>query len=551
MKRLVSAVLLACVTLTSAAWGVEPAKPAAREIAPGPFRPDWESLKQYQCPEWFRDAKFGIWAHWTAQCVPEQGDWYARGMYMQGSPQYNYHVAHYGHPSTFGFKDIDNLWKAERWDPEKLMRLYKRAGAKYFVATANHHDNFDCFDSKYQPWNSVKVGPKKDIVGTWAKIARANGLRFGATVHCSQAWHWFQVAYGHDLTGPLANVPYDGWLTKADGKGLWWEGLDPKDLYCGPCSEIPKNITTPDALRKWWDSRLAWSKAPPNDPAYVTKWFNRVKDLIDKYDPDLLYFDDSQAPMGEAGLNVFAHYYNANIQRHNGKLDGVLNTKGMPKDLLKTLVHDFERGRSDAIEAYPWQTDTCIGDWHYKRELYEKHAYKTPQAVIRMLVDIVSKNGNLLLNIPVRGDGTIDDDEVKFLEGMAAWMAVNSECIFGTRPWRVSGEGPVQIKAGQFSEGGEDRFTGQDFRFTAKGDAIYAIALAWPGEQAAIKSLAKGSSLVTGEVAAVRLLGCERDLDFSRTKQGLVVKMPNSKPCEHAFALKITGLKTVPAPSKE
>ncbi|HLV81964.1 MAG TPA: alpha-L-fucosidase, partial [Chthonomonadaceae bacterium] len=217
------------------AYGQPPATLAGqRTLAPGPFAPNWESLKQYRCPQWFQDAKFGIWAHWSPQCVPEQGDWYARNMYLQGSDQYNYHVAHYGHPSKFGYKDICNLWKAEHWDPDRLIRLYKRAGAKYFVALANHHCNFDCWNSKYQTWNSVNIGPHKDIVGIWAKTARRYGLRFGVTVHSARSWNWFEVAHGSDKTGPLAGVPYDGSLTKADGKGQWWDGYDPQDLYNRP-----------------------------------------------------------------------------------------------------------------------------------------------------------------------------------------------------------------------------------------------------------------------------------------------------------------------------
>jgi alpha-L-fucosidase len=522
--RIAGMMVASCVALAGFIAVASAEDAPKRDIAPGPFEPTWQSLKQYECPEWFRDAKFGIWAHWTAQCVPEQGDWYARNMYEEGSSHYKFQVAHYGHPSKVGFKDIDNMWHAEHWDPEKLMELYKRAGAKYFVALANHHDNLDMWNSKYQPWNSVNIGPHKDIVGTWAQAARKNGLHFGVTVHCARSWDWLDVAHRADKTGPLAGVPYDGALTKADGKGTWWEGYDPADLY-GPHGD---------------------ARTPEARAAYVTKFFNRVKDLVDTYQPDLLYFDDSRVPLGEAGMNIYAHYYNASIQWHGGKNEAVINSKGMPKDLLKTLVHDFERGRSSKIEPYPWQTDTCIGDWHYKRSLYDHHQYKTPDQVVKMLVDDVSKNGNLLLNVPVRGDGTIDEDEVKFLEGMAAWMDVNSDCIFGTRPWAISSEGPVKVKGGGFSEGGEDHFTGKDFRFTTKGGAIYAIAMEWPGDAAVIKSLAKGSPLVEGDIAGVELLGCKDKLEWTRGDDGLTIKLPQTKPCDHAYAFKITGLKTVP-----
>jgi alpha-L-fucosidase len=494
-----------------------PGAPAKRLIAPGPFRPDWESLKQYECPDWFRDAKFGIWAHWSAQCVPEQGDWYARNMYMQGSAHYKHHLQDYGHPSQFGFKDICHLWKAEKWDPERLIQLYKQAGAKYFVALANHHCNFDCWDSKHQPWNSVNIGPKKDLVGIWGKTARKHGLRFGVTVHCARSWSWYEVAHGSDKDGPKKGVPYDGALTKADGQGKWWEGYDPQDLYCRTHKPGEKP-----------------------DEAYVEKFFLRVKDLIDQHDPDLLYFDDSRLPLGEAGLSIAAHYYNANIQRHGGKLEAVLTTKNMPADLRKTLIWDIERGRSGRLEPYPWQTDTCIGNWHYRRGA----RYKTAQTVITTLVDIVSKNGNLLLNIPVRGDGSIDDQEVKFLEEMAKWIAVNGEAIYGTRPWLVFGEGAAVVRGGSFSEGRARPYTGKDIRFTTKGDAIYAIALGWPGEQVTVRLLGKSSPLVSGEVSEVRLLGHEGKLEWSRKEEGLTVKMPAQRPCEHAFALRITGLKT-------
>lgn len=225
---------------------------AQRVIARGPFEPTWESLtRNYRVPEWFRDAKFGIWAHWSAQCVPEQGDWYARRMYLQGDSAYDYHVRTYGHPSKFGFMEIDNLWKAERWDPEALMRLYARAGAKYFFALANHHDNFDNYSSKHHAWNSVNIGPKKDIVGTWANVARAHGLRFGVSNHSAHAWHWFQSAYGYDAEGPLAGVRYDAArLTSPDGKGRWWEGLDPQELYTGPNIRIPDGIASIKAMNE-------------------------------------------------------------------------------------------------------------------------------------------------------------------------------------------------------------------------------------------------------------------------------------------------------------
>jgi alpha-L-fucosidase len=511
-----SAIVFALTFAVQVAADAAGAAPA--QDIPGPFEPSWDSLKQYQCPEWFRDAKFGIWAHWSAQCVPEQGDWYARKMYIQGEHDYSYQVEHYGHPSKVGFKDIDHLWLAEHWNPDKLMTLYKRAGAKYFVALANHHDNFDCYDSKYQPWNSVNLGPHKDIVGIWAAAARKNGLRFGVTVHAARAWTWFEVTQGCDTNGPLAGVPYDGRLTKAQGKGTWWEGYDPQDLYAQnhPIGAAP-------------------------DAAYIEKFFNRTIDLVDKYRPDLLYFDDAVLPLkkvSDAGLRIAAHYYNASRQWHQGTNEAVMNTKKLDEAQRQCLVWDIERGKSDRLEPFVWQTDTCIGSWHYSRPLYEKHGYKSARTVLQMLADIVSKNGNLLLDVPVRGDGTIDEDEIKVLEELAAWMKVNGEAIFGTRPWRVFGEGVPDAQAGSLSERNARPYTAEDIRFTAKGSTLFAIGLVWPASgKLTLKTLAAGAEPVN--LGKLELLGSGKRVKWTRTAAGLEVELPKVRLGDYPFVLKI------------
>ncbi len=514
----------------------------ARTIAPGAFRGDWESLQQYQAPDWFRDAKFGIWAHWTAQCVPEQGDWYARNMYIQGSAQNKYHVENYGHPSKFGFMEIDHLWKAENWNPEALMQLYVKAGAKYFMALANHHDNFDCYDSTHHKWNSVRVGPMKDIGGIWEKTARKHGLRFAVSNHSSHAWHWFQPAFGYDPEGAKAGVPYDGWLTKQQGKGKWWNGLDPQELYVGPSMVLPKGITTIKEARDWHAANDGkWHEdAPPQHPEFVESWFLRCQELVDKYKPDLLYFDDTELPLGQAGLDIAAHYYNSNMKTH-GSLEAVLTSKGLSPDHVGAMVLDIERGRADHILPAPWQTDTCIGDWHYRRSLLENHKYKTTGTVIQMLVDIVSKNGNLMLNIPVRGDGTIDDDERKVLDGLAGWMPVHGEAIYGTRPFSVFGEGAPDVEgSGNFNENQARPYTAQDIRFTTKGDTLYAFALGWPADgKLTIRTLAAGSRQYPREVGRVEMLGAGGPLHFTRGAAGLVVTLPEKMPNEYAWALKI------------
>lgn len=528
---------------------------AQRPIARGPFEPTWESLTQhYRTPEWFRDAKFGIWAHWSAQCVPEQGDWYARRMYLQGEPVYEYHAKTYGHPSKFGFMEIDNLWKAERWEPERLIALYKRAGAKYFFALANHHDNFDAYDSTHHAWNSVNVGPKKDIVGTWAKVVRANGLRFGVSNHSAHSWHWFQPAYGYDAEGALAGVRYDAArLTKADGKGTWWDGLDPQDLYTGPNMKIPDGFTTIKDMNAWHEKNdRVWNEnPPPMNPAFTEKWFLRCQDLVDKYQPDVLYFDDTELPLGQAGLDIVAHYYNASAARHGGAIDVVVNAKHMKPEHVAAVVEDIERGVATGIRPLPWQTDTCIGSWHYSRAIAEKNRYKTVSQVVTMLLDIVSKNGNLMLSVPVRGDGTIDDLEIAFLEGLAEWMSANSEGIFGSRPWAIYGEGPSAVEtpeAGQFGGARDVRskpYTSEDVRFTTKGGALYAYLLAIPVEpRVVIKSLATNSPHIGGrKVADVTLVGDSGRLQWSQDERGLAVTLPSAAmTAKHALGLRIRGV---------
>jgi alpha-L-fucosidase len=501
-------------------------------VAAGPFQPTLESLSSYQVPDWYRDAKFGIWAHWGPQCQPEMGDWYAQKMYQPNNAVYKFHVQKYGHPSKFGFKDVINEWKADKWEPEKLIALYKRAGAQFFAAMANHHDNFDMFDSKYQPWNSVAIGPKKDIVGGWAKAARAAGMRLAISSHGDRAWSWYQDAQKADVTGPLAGVHYDGLLSKADGAGKWWEGLDPQDLYA----------------QYHTLGRYPWTQTgnPPLAKAYVEKYYNRIIDLIDKYQPDLLYFDDTIMPIypsTDIGLRIAAHLYNTNLAR-NGKLEAVMTGKGLNAQLRRALVLDLERGVSNGGETLPWQTDTCIGSWHYERRLFDQHKYKTPLQVVQMLVDIVSKNGNLMLNIPVRGDGTIDDDEVAVLEALAKWIGPNGQGIYATRPFKVYGEGPSTAAQprGQFGGARDVRaYTSEDIRFTSKGDTVFAFMMAWPeGGKVTIKSLAQGSENFPKEVARVELLGADGVLTFNRDQSGLAVNLPANKVGDYAHALKIT-----------
>ncbi len=472
----------------------------------GKFEPNWDSLKQYRWPDWFRDAKLGIWAHWGPQCQPEQGDWYARNMYLPGTSQHKWHVAHFGDPATVGFKDVIRQWKAENWDPDKLVALYRRVGAQYFFALANHHDNFDLWDSKYQPWNSVNIGPKKNIIAGWARAARAQGLRFGVSVHAAHAWSWYEPAQA-----------YDGNSTNKV------EGLDPRDLYAQ---------NHPPGKKLVWDWDASQGSSVP-DAAYCEKFYNRTIELINKYRPDLIYFDDTVLPLwpvSDVGLKIAAHYYNT-------VADGVLFGKVLNEQQRQCITWDIERGVPHRIEPWPWQTDTCLGSWHYHRDIYEKNRYKAAKTVIHMLADIVSKNGNLLLSVPVRADGTIDDKEEAILAGIAGWMDVNREAIFGTRPWKTFGEGPASegapIQAQGFNEGKGKAFTAADVRFTQKGNTLYAIVLGPPKDPLGIKSLA------TEKIAGIRLLGSDEPIQWSQSPEALTIEPPRATPSDIAVVFKI------------
>lgn len=510
-----------------------------------PFEPTWDSLSKYLVPDWFRDAKFGMWAHWGPQCEPEAGDWYARGMYEEGSRQYKFHLEKYGHPSKFGFKDVINVWKADNWNPEELVNLYKEAGAKYFMAMANHHDNLDLYDSKYQPnWNSTKIGPKKDIIGGWEKAARKANLHFAVSVHAAHAWNWYDTSKGADKNGAFAGVPYDGILTRADGAGTWWNGLDPQDLYAQnhPASEKPSEKSSVHSQWDWGDG----ASVPTS--AYSEKFHDRTIDLIDKYNPDLVYFDDTALPLwpvSDAGLRIAAHLYNKSLKK-NKTVQTVVTGKILTKQQRKTMVWDIEKGQSNAIEPLPWQTDTCIGNWHYDRSVYTNKRYKSAKTVIHTLIDVVSKNGNLMLNIPLRGDGSIDELERAIVMEIGVWMKANSESIYGTRPWKIFGEGPQQASAGAltaqgFNEGKGKPYTAEDIRFAQKDKKLYATVMAWPENGiVVIKSLGKSNPHHTEKIRQIKLVSTGEKLNFKQTEQGLEVYFPSQKPkASYANALEI------------
>lgn len=476
-------------------------------MAKGPFRQEPESLKTYQTPDWFRDAKFGIWSHWGPQAVPRLGDWYARYMYVPGHWHYDQHVKKYGQPSKFGYKDIIPLWKAEKFDPEGLMDQYAAAGAKYFVSMGVHHDNFDLWNSKHHRWNAVAMGPKRDIVGAWKAAARKRKLRFGVSEHLGASHNWWHPSHLYNQTWPENGVAYDG--------------ADPKyaDLYHPPHNEPYRG--TADT----WYTR---------DPRFHQVWFDRMRDLIDTYEPDLLY-SDGGLPFGEVGRSLVAHMYNSSIAR-GGKLEAVYNCKdlGSGEFHKEWAVQDVERGVLNGINPLPWQTDTSNGDWFYS----DGFKYKTTPEVLAMLADIVSKNGNLLLNVVQYPDGSLPPESQLLMDELAPWMAVNGEAIHGTRPWKVFGEGPTEAAAGAFQESAA--YTAQDIRFTTKGEALYAITLGEPKQSVAITSLGLGSGLERRKVKRVDMLGQRRPCVFRQAEGALEIDLPSRLPTRHASAFKIS-----------
>jgi alpha-L-fucosidase len=504
--------------MPAAQWQLAAAGQANSEIQKGPFEGARESLARYEIPEWFRDAKFGIWAHWGPQSVPEDGDWYARNMYLEGSPQYKFHLQHYGHPSRVGFKDVIAKFKADRWDPEHLMDLYKKAGARYFVSMGVHHDNFDMWNSKYQKrWNAAVAGPKKDIVGRWRDAARKRGLRFGVSEHLSNSFDWLAPAHRADKSGEYAGVKYDG------------SDPDYSDLY-HDYSGMPADFM---------ESAEAMGRVAPD--RWKQQYFNRIKDLIDQHQPDLLYTDGA-IPFDSYGLSLVAHHYNVSAKRHGGRVESVYTSKGKDDCTKGTCALDLERGVVETMWPRPWQTDTCIGAWHYKKDI----TYKSPKIVLDMLVDIVSRNGNLLLNFPLPGSGELDSDELEILDAIGSWMKINGEAIYNSRPWVIYGEGPSTMPSSQgrgrssFNERGRKALTAQDIRFTRRGSVLYAFIMGWSERELSVQALGLKSPHSPGRIHNVEMLGHRGKLKWKQDEPALRITPPREKPGEFSYVLKVS-----------
>ncbi len=523
-------------------------------IAKGPFAPTWESIeKNYPGePAWLRDAKFGIWVHFGPQSAGESGDWYARRLYVQGSRANKNHLKKYGHPSEVGYKEVLRDWNPTKLNPAKLTKLYRDAGARYLMIQGVHHDNYDLWNSKYQPWNSVNMGPKRDLIGEWAKACRADGMRFGVTFHHEYSWWWWQTAFGSDTAGEKKDIPYDGNLTLADGKGKWWEGYDPRMLYGIDLREY-KGVNQ--------KAHQDWSPAPAGIFTnhleyarwYATNWALRMMDVVEHYDPDFIYTDGTvQGPFtgngtgtglkADAMQHVIADYYNRTLQRR-----GQVNTFSIVKFRHKTngTVNTEEFGvPANIINKEPWIAEAPVGDWFYAPGF----TYNSGM-MIRYVIEAIARDGNAALCISILPDGSLDEGSLKMLKEVGTWMRRNGESVYGSHAWVIPGEGEqVNGKLKMLPGGALNRkhaeftFSNQDFRFTVgKNKSLYAFCMTVPepGSKLKIKSLGSDSSYLGRKVKKLTLLGHTGKLQWTQEPDGLVITCPAKMPFETAVVFKV------------
>ena len=484
-------------------------------IEQGDYTTAWDNLsRRYNVPAWWREAKLGAWSHWDPQSMAEDGDWYARSIYIEGHPQARYHREHYGHPSEYGYKELCRDWKTDRWNPDELMQLYRKMGARYFLAMGNHHDNFDCWDSKYQPWNSVNVGPNQDIVGIWAETARRYDMPFGIGFHNTPARTWGQfmtVRYTSDKKGDKKGVPYDAMLTledgykpNADGTEKWWKGMDPQDLY-GPEHHNGRNSL---------------------DSPFANQFMRRVDDAIRRYQPDMIYFDDhagdSQEDLGiNMGLGrltpqIIANFYNIASKRKSGNREMVATFKGvggrynsfqrnpeMVNIVDRSLVKSTELYTEDDIMAFPFQTEVSLQEWHYQQGA----RYRSASEIVTRLMQNVSRNGCLLLNITQHGRGDIDPEARQICLDFGRWIEINSEAIYSARPFDVWGNEHVI--------------------YTRQGGYIYATILHPATEDIVLQPLSNQSPSV-GKILKVEMLENGRSIPFKQSAEGLTIQIKQS-----------------------
>ncbi len=471
----------------------------AADDATGPFRPDWASLQAYRSPTWYDDAKFGIFVHWGVYSVPAFGsEWYSREMYQQDSKDYAHHVATYGPQSRFGYKDFIPRFKAEHFDPRAWAALFREAGARYVIPVAEHHDGFAMYDSRLSDWTAVKMGPQRDVIGELARAIRAEGMHFGLSSH--RAEHDWFMGGGRQFDSDVNDPRY-------------------AEFY-GPAQTRLSGADSDNLATDWTYVSQGW----------LDDWLARGAELVQDYHPDLIYFDwwIGQPSFRNTVPKLLAYYYNDGAKR-----GGVVAFQKFIDFAPGAGTLDVERGQLSGIQPAHWQTDTSISDisWGY----IEHDTYKSPQQIVQLLIDVVSKNGNLLLNVGPRADGTIPEAAQQTLRAVGAWLKLNGEAIYASRPWRQFGEGPTVTAAGSFQEKATKPYTAEDFRFTSRNGRLYAIELAWPSNGEAVIHAIHAQD----GVQAVHLLADGRAVHWTQRDDGLHLQLPQQPVGEYAYVFRI------------
>jgi alpha-L-fucosidase len=540
-------------------------------IADGPFDGTWKSFtpdKLKPEPPWWREAKIGIWFHWGPQSMGRNGDWYARFLYQQppegrkgranGRFMHDEHLKRFGHPSEFGYMDVLNAWKAPDFDPKKLMDLYAACGARYILVQGAHHDNFDLWNSTHQPWNSVNVGPRRDIVGEMFTEARKHRFRVGMAFHADYSLWWYQPAFGSDKTGPRAGVPYDAAVrTRADGRGKWWDGLDPKDLYgidlqaeALPDKNIRDGFFTP--------VRDVFVHPETRDfaKAYCLKWFKRLKQFVDDYDPDFLYTDGTEPFTGrgtakgvisDATPKLVSHMYNKRFAKNGGEVDCMAVIKGGPN--LPGVASPRENGHTGAIIRTPWVWEDTVGEW-----FFEENTFYSSRPMVLQMIEALSRDGNFNINISLTPEGTLEPGAERMWRDFGSFLKTNGQAVYGSRAWKIIGEGRMAKNrkgememitfpaAGILPKHDQFQMTTEDIRFTeGKDGALYAFIMAppQPGERLKIRSLGKSAGLLDRPVKEVSLLGLAEKIRWTTEDHALVIDCPASIPSSFALVFRI------------
>jgi len=474
------------------------------------YKPYWNSLKTHITPKWFRNAKFGIYTHWGIYSVPAcgpNGSWYPHNMYCKGTPQYEYHVKTYGDPSKFGYKDFIPMFKAEKFDADEWAELFKKAGAQFAGPVGEHHDGFSMWDSQVNEWNAAKMGPKRDVVGELEKAMRKQDMRFMVALHHATNW-WF----------------YPHWKKEYDTSDPRYAGL------YGPLH----NLEWAQNMPKLKAGEIGWKLQDKPSKEYLDKWLSKIREVINKYQPDMLWFDSGLNLLQEHYTRGFLAYY-YNRAKEWGK--EVVVTYKEHNLAPGSGVLDLELGQFDQLTYHLWITDTTVDDgcgWGYIHDA----KYKTATTLVHYLIDNVSKNGLMLLNVGPKSNGQIPEEAKEVLLKMGRWLKVNGEAIYDSTAWLVYGEGPTKMtKSGVLSEKEKVQYTAKDIRFTVKDDILYAICLGWPGDEITIKSIPE--KMYASEIKSVKMLGVDKVLPWKMTREGLKIKTPNRKPCDHAYVFKI------------